>query len=109
MLSQENASQARTFLQKSDIHELFMSDFSLHSIVLILLRRKDFDLAMRFLTDTTESGSVSVLKLTPGDLIQVIAIARRHALDFDDAYQYALAVQHDLTIVMEIGKSPETR
>ena len=63
LLNQENASQAKTFFQKSDIHELFISDFSLHSIVLILLRRKAFDLAMRFLADTIQLGSVSVLKL----------------------------------------------
>ncbi len=40
LLNQEKARQARTFLQKSDIHEQFMSDFSLHSIALILLRRR---------------------------------------------------------------------
>ncbi len=112
LLNQENASQARTFLRKSDIHELFMSDFSLHSIVLILLRRKASDLAMRFLADTAQSGSLSVLRLTPGDLIQVISIARRHTLDFDDAYQYVLAVEHDLTIVSfdsDFDKTPHGR
>jgi predicted nucleic acid-binding protein len=99
LLNQENGSQARALLQKSDIHELFMSDFSLHSIVLILLRRKAFELAMLFLADIAQSGSVEILRIMPGDLTQVIAVARRYALDFDDAYQYVLAVEHELTLV----------
>lgn len=99
LLNQENASQARALLQKSDIHELFMSDFSLHSIVLILLRRKASELAMLFLADTAQSGSVGILRIMPGDLTRVIAVARRYALDFDDAYQYVLADEHDLTLV----------
>lgn len=67
LLNQENASQARALLQKSDIHELFMSDFSLHSIILILLRRKASELAMLFLADTAQSGSVGILRIIPGD------------------------------------------
>ncbi|MDR3569542.1 MAG: PIN domain-containing protein [Syntrophobacteraceae bacterium] len=86
-------------LQKSDIHELFMSDFSLHSIVLILLRRKASESAMLFLADTAQSGSVDILRIMSADLTQVIAVARRYALDFDDACQYVLAVEHDLTLV----------
>lgn len=35
----------------------------------------------------------------PGDLTQVVAVARPYALDFDDAYQYVLAVEHELTLV----------
>ncbi|MDR3553247.1 MAG: PIN domain-containing protein [Syntrophobacteraceae bacterium] len=99
LLNQENSSQARPLLQKSDIPELFMSDFSLHSIVLILLRRKASELEMLFLADTAQSGSVDILRIMPGDLTQVIAVARRYALDFDDAYQYVLAVEHELTLV----------
>ncbi|MDR3557217.1 MAG: hypothetical protein P4L55_20880 [Syntrophobacteraceae bacterium] len=50
---QENGSQARKMLQRSDIHELFMSDFSPHSIVLLLLRRSP-----RFHTATDGGYSV---------------------------------------------------
>jgi len=99
LLNQKNATQARTFLRKSDIHELYVSDFSLHSIILILLRHKAFDLTLRFITDTIHSGSVSVLALPPAELTEVIAAARQHGFDFDDAYQYVLAGRHDLIIV----------
>ena len=99
LLNQQSAREARSFLQKSDVHELFISDFSLHSIALILLRRRAFDLLERFLADTVRSGSVSVLAVSPGDLTQVLAAARHHGLDFDDAYQYVLAVQHELPLI----------
>ncbi|MGC8491086.1 MAG: type II toxin-antitoxin system VapC family toxin [Syntrophobacteraceae bacterium] len=111
LLNQQNASQAKALLQKSDIYELFMSDFSLHSILLILSRRKAFEPAMRFLADI-QSGSVAILRVTPGDLIQVVAATRQYALDFDDAYQYVLAVEHDLTIVSfdsDFDKTPRGR
>lgn len=99
MLNQQRAQDAKSFLQKSDIHEHFMSDFSLHSIALILLRRRAFNLLERFIADTVRSGSVNVIGIPPEDLTQVIAAAQQHGLDFDDAYQYVLAVQHELPII----------
>lgn len=42
---------------------------------------------------------VSVLHLDPGNLSSVITAAQQYALDFDDAYQYAVAEKYDLTIV----------
>jgi len=99
MLNQQHAQDAKSFLQKSDVHEHFMSDFSLHSIALILLQRRAFNLLVSFIADTILSGSVSVLGVPPDDLTQVIAAAQQYGLDFDDAYQYSLAVQHELSII----------
>ena len=99
MLNQQRAQEAKSFLQKSDIHEQFMSDFSLHSIALILLRRRAFYLLERFIADTVRSGSVNVIGIPSDDLTQVIAAAQQHGLDFDDAYQYVLAVHNGLSII----------
>lgn len=99
LLNQERSEEAQSFLQKSDVYELFMSDFSLHSIALILLRRKAFDLLDRFLADTVLAGSVCVLSVSPGNPGDVVTAARQHGLDFDDAYQYVLAEHKDLPII----------
>jgi len=40
ILEQAKAGEARAFLAKTDEHEFFLSDFSLHSIGLLLFRRK---------------------------------------------------------------------
>jgi predicted nucleic acid-binding protein len=48
----------------------------------------------------------------PGDLTRVIAVARRYAPDFDDAYQYVLAVEHDLTLAgfdSDFDRTPHDR
>ena len=99
MLNQQHAQEAKSFLQESDIHEYFISDFSLHSIALILLRRRAFNLLERFIADTVRSGSIRVLGVPPDDLMQVVDAAQQHGLDFDDAYQYVLALQHELPII----------
>jgi predicted nucleic acid-binding protein len=99
MLNQQHAQEAKSFLQESDIHEYFISDFSLHSIALILLRRRAFNLLECFIADTVRSGSIRVLGVPPDDLMQVVDAAQQHGLDFDDAYQYVLALQHELPII----------
>lgn len=112
LLNQERTLEAQLFLQKSDIYELFMSDFSLHSIALILLRSKAFDLLERFLADTVMAGSVCVLGISPDSLTDVVAAARRYHLDFDDAYQYVLAEEQDLPIISfdaDFDKTPRGR
>ncbi len=38
LLEQERADEARTLLKKTSEHEFFLSDFSLHSIGLMLFR-----------------------------------------------------------------------
>ena len=49
--------------------------------------------------DLIERAGVNVLRLLPGDLREVGSHAQRFNLDFDDAYQYAVAERYDLTIV----------
>lgn len=47
-------------------HELFASDFSLHSIGLLLFRRHRPDVFRQLLADLFLDGAVSVIGLTPG-------------------------------------------
>jgi hypothetical protein len=98
LLGQERAADAQRLLSASE-HELFVSDFGLHSIGLLLLRRKQHDVLRHFLKDVLARVGVGMLGLTAGELSSVIEPSQRFGLGFDDAYQYALAERDQLTIV----------
>lgn len=99
LLNQQQAQAARDFLLKSDQHEVFISNFALHSICVILLRRRKLAPLEKFLADTIGAGRVAVLSLNSSELTLVIDTAQLLGLDFDDAYQYVVAEKHNLTLV----------
>lgn len=99
ILAQEKAEEARDLLSKIEEHEFFISDYSLHSIGLLLFRRKQHDVFQQFLTDMISNAGVEMIALLAKDMEAVINAARKFNLDFDDAYQYVAAEQYGLTIV----------
>ena len=99
LLDQDRAAEARHLLSKSDEHELYISDFSLHSIGLILFRQQEHDAFRRFLVDMFLKAGVVVVTLPPREMEAVIRAAQQFGLDFDDAYQYAIAEDYALTII----------
>lgn len=99
LLDQEHAEEARRLLSQVEEHEFFASDFSLHSLGLLLFRRRQPDVFRQLLVDLFEDGAVSVIGLTPEEMEALIDAANRFHLDFDDAYQYAVAEHYALTIV----------
>jgi predicted nucleic acid-binding protein len=99
LLAQNQADQARRVLENTASHSLHISDYSLHSIALLLLRRQQADTFRLFLSDVFSRAGVLMLALAPGDLATVVDFAQRFRLDFDDAYQLTVAEQHNLTIV----------
>ncbi len=99
LLEQARADEARKFLAKTDAHDFFISDFSLHSIGVILLRRKKADAFRKFLADMVAGAGTMVAVLNADEVEAVADHAATFNLDFDDAYQYAVAEKYDLTIV----------
>lgn len=99
ILDQDQADFAKQFLSQAHQHELYISDYSLHSIGLLLFRRKRYDAFREFADDMLSSGNVSVVVLPPDKLNFVGLAAQPFNLDFDDAYQYATAEHFDLAIV----------
>ena len=99
LLAQSRADEARKLLENSEGHDLFVSDYALHSIGLLLLRRRKTDVFRQFLSDVFVKAGATMLSLTAGDLDAVIDAAADFNLDFDDAYQYTTAEKHGLTIV----------
>lgn len=99
ILNQEQSETAKELLTKQGNKEFFISDYSLHSIGLLLFRRKHLDAFQFFVDDMILRGGIVMLSLVPQDMESVINSARKFDLDFDDSYQYATADKYGLTIV----------
>ena len=99
ILDQERANEARTLLSEIEGHEFFISDYSLHSIGLLLFRRGKHEVFRQFLRDMILGVGVAVITLSAQEMESLIEVAQRFNLDFDDAYQYAVAERYGLTII----------
>jgi len=99
ILDQERAREARALLSKVEGYEFFISDYSLHSIGLLLFCRGQDEVFRQFLEDMILGVGVAVIGLSAQQMKAIIQVARRFGLDFDDAYQYVVAEHYGLAIV----------
>jgi len=99
LLDQDKADEVEKLLRSVQREELCISEFSLYSIGIVLFRRKLYEAFVRLVDDLILTGGIRLLRLTPEDVRQLAEAARQFNLDFDDAYQYALAERYNLTIV----------
>ena len=98
LLDREHADDIERFLRTAAPGTLFLSEFSLCSIGIFLLRQK---MHQEFLgmVDDLMKGGVRPVRLGPGDMRELVKASVHYNLDFDDAYQYAVSEKCDLTIV----------
>lgn len=99
LLAQERFDEVRRFLDATETSRLFLSDFSFHSIGLILTRLNKSGLLLNFVQDALLEGAVSLVHLAPEDMQAVVSVMQQFRLDFDDAYQYVAADKHHLVLV----------
>ena len=99
LLHQERSDEVGEFLKQRPSNSLFITDFALHSIGLILTRLGSRKLFRSFVEDLFIEGAVTLVRLGMQDLIDLIDVTERFSLDFDDAYQYVAAVQRNLIVV----------
>jgi len=99
ILDRKRADKARSILAATDRHELFISDFSLHSIGVILFRLKRHEHFQRFISDMILGAGTIVLPLSAENMLDMADVARTFSLDSDDAYQYVVAQDYQLTTV----------
>ncbi len=78
---------------------MFVSDFSIHSIGVILSRLKKYDVFKTFVNDLFLNAQLEMLSLEALELVEVVGNIQKFKLDFDDSYQFSLAQKHGLTIV----------
>ncbi len=98
LLEQEKVAAVRSFLESTELEQIFVTDLALHSIGIILFRLSKGDVFVSFLEDMIIDG-VGVLSLRPEDLRDVRAVAKQFRLDFDDAYRYVVAEKYNLQLV----------
>jgi len=99
LLDQEHAPHVRRLLNRIPSHDLALTEFSLYSIGIILTRLKKDALFKDFIGDILETGGVRCVRLESHEFVSLLDIGKRHSLDFDDAYQYAAAELHGMTLV----------
>src|SRR5690349_19517168 len=78
---------------------MLMSDFTLHSLGVILHRLGYRAVFTVFVQDVLIDGGVVLSSLPPTSMAQVVACMDRFSLDFDDAYQYTVAEREQAEIV----------
>ena len=99
LLDQARAAEVKQLLDALDSSELALSDFSFHSICVILSRSGKFPVLDQFILDLFILGQVSLLRISPGNTCAVTVAMQTQRLDFDDAYQYVLARRDNLIVV----------
>lgn len=98
LLEQERSNDVRTFLRILDSSQLYITEFSVYSIGIALIRMAKHELFKRWIEDLINTD-VRVVKLELSDYDLLITRARQFNLDFDDAYQYAVAEKYNLQII----------
>ncbi len=99
LLRQINSVEVEAFLNTVPSSELVMSDFTLHSLGVILTKLNKKEVFTDFVEDVFENGEVTLVSLKPIDLKLLVQNMELKALDFDDSYQYTCAKKYGLEIV----------
>ena len=95
LLAGNKAEACKAFLARNS-GKIHISDFSLHSIGVILFRQR-LELVFRaFFEDV--SINTRILSLAKDSYLKLPDIKNRFNLDFDDAYQFQVAEDHQLAI-----------
>jgi len=95
LLQQQKKEKCKEFINNND--SLFISDFSFHSIGVILFRTKSFNEYISFANDI--APKIKIISLSQNDYQHIPSIAQNHNFDFDDAYQFTLAKTNDFHFV----------
>jgi len=96
LLGQRKKEEAKKFLSEN-IGRLYITDFSLHSIGVILFKLKKPEVFEEFVRDVLPN--VEILSLPQESYPELVTLHKKLSLDFEDAYQCAVANVFDLTIV----------
>ena len=94
-MNQEKKEKCKEYLN-SKIKRIFISDFSLHSIGVILFRLEKNLAFDSFLNDLLPR--IELIGLPLKDYYTINLLSSNFKLDFDDAYQAAVAKSFGLTI-----------
>ena len=98
LLSQKQKDICKEFLS-SNIEHIYISDFSLHSIGVILFRNNKETVFNKFVEDIIQK--IKILTLSEELYSDLGEVKEEFGLDFDDAYQFKIAEEYGLSIVTQ--------
>lgn len=96
LLAQDRNVDCKEFL-KTHSAKIALSDFTLHSIGVILFKQKQSHSFQQFIKDMLPK--ITLLSLPKAHYNQVIEAKNAFNLDFDDAYQYAVCHAFNLSLL----------
>lgn len=99
LLQRENSRAAKHIFITNSPADLFITDFSLHSLGVFLFQRNKHEIYERFVKDIIIRTEISIIGLDPEDIPALSRASKRFNLDFDDAYQYVVAEKHGMEIM----------
>lgn len=99
LLDQERSSEVKNFLDQIPSEQLFITDFSFHSIGIVMKRLNQGEAFLKFVRDAFIEGAAVLVVLKPEDMSRLLQAMDQFNLDFDDAYQYTAAEKYDLTLI----------
>jgi len=99
MLQRDKSEAAKNLFIVNPSTDLFITDFSLHSIGVFLFQRNRPETYVRFVKDVIIETGVTVIGLDPQEVPALAEVSKRFCLDFDDSYQYAVAQKYGLEIM----------
>ena len=99
LLQRDKSKAAKHLFIANPSTNLFITDFSLHSIGVFLFQRNRHETYVSFVKDIIIETGMTVIGLDPEDLLDLADVSKRFRLDFDDSYQYAVAQKYGLQIM----------
>jgi predicted nucleic acid-binding protein len=110
--SRPEALEVQAMLDGVPRSSLFVSDFTLHSIGVIMSRFGQIDGYVAFIRGLGIGQDFGILQVEIGNIERIAGNCKDHRLDFDDAYQYAVAELNGLTLVsldVDFDRTPRGR
>jgi predicted nucleic acid-binding protein len=101
LLEQERADESLRLMECIERGELdaYVTSFALHSIAVILDRRKDIDLLEKFFDRVIQAKGLQVYHTEPSEEKRIAELIKTVKLDFDDTLHYHVAHTLAATLV----------
>jgi len=87
LLKQDKSNICKDFIIEN-IDKINISDFTLHSIGVILFKQNEEKLFLKFISDTL--SKIPLISLPKNKYRNISNITNKYKLDFDDSYQYSV-------------------
>lgn len=99
LLEQERANEVRDFFARVNSAKLYITDFTIYSIGIILLKLQKIDALKLFITKTIIESDINKIVLEEKELLTMLSDNECEKLDFDDCYQYYAAKKSGTKII----------